>query len=152
MKTKLPDGWHDVTGMKAFINGQWVSATRSMIYIDGWKEGEQFVPGLSVSVSPSSLYGFTSGPSAATIYAGTVVAIPNGGLGPFTYLYEVLTVTGGETPIFTSATLATTTVRQNNVAPNATNTASMKVTVTDSLSNTASTIFEATFTHAGNFS
>lgn len=127
--------WRDLTSAKVCIDGiNWKTITRGLACVDGtnWVPIANFVPPLSVSISPPDALGFVSSSKPARAVTNPVTATPTGGKAPFTYVWSLLS---GATTI-TSPTNASTTFSQV-VASGGSASATARVTVTDALGSTA---------------
>lgn len=98
---------------------------------------------LSLSASPTEVSGGTPGGSPATTDSTT--ATPADGTAPYTYAWTLVSYTAATAPTVLSPTSATTQFRQTGISPNDTVTATFRCTVTDALSNTATTDVLAIF-------
>lgn len=148
MRLNLPSGWHECPQATFYTGSKWAVITRAIFY-DGteWQEIAQFIEPLSVSANDTA--GVASGTDFATVTTGTSTATPTGGLGPYTYAWALISLSGGATPTIVSPSMATTNFRQSNVPSGVTNTAIFEVTATDSLGNTATDQIQVTFVNFG---
>ena len=145
--------WQTITGAKIFANGAWRTVLAGKIYASGaWRDICNFVtppPGgggggggtIVLTISPSPFSRIT----AQHTISNTLTATPSGGLAPYTYSWTVVT----STTTFTigSPTLATTAVTAT-LADNATETCTLRCTVTDSLGSTTHADVNGTFENA----
>lgn len=99
-------------------------------------------PPMSLSVAPSSVAGGTTGGPAITDAA---TATPVGGIGPYTYVWTVISYDAAVSPTVNSPTSASTTFRQTGVPANDAVGAIFRCTATDSFSSTASANVSAYF-------
>lgn len=90
-----------------------------------------FAPALTLAASPAGAFGTAASDVSVNVTTNSVTAIPTGGTGPFTYAWTVVSYTAATSPVITSATNASTTFRQDSMAPDTTASAVFRCTVTD---------------------
>lgn len=139
-KVYVGGAWRSISSGRVCIDGaNYKTITRGIACIDGtnWVTIANFVPTLSVSISPAQAYGYTNPlkPIPQKVTTGPLTATPSGGKPPFTYSWAITSHTG-TSPILNSASSASTTASAT-VAANTEQTASAHVTVTDALGSTA---------------
>ena len=132
MRGRIGGVWVTPTVATAYINGAWRTLPRAKAYIAAaWRDVASFVQPLSLSNAPTS--GFF-GNDHYVAYSNSVTATPTGGLGPYTYLWTVLTTNKTITiNAPTSATTFISTSVQNGIDAFGT----MRCSVTDSLGTVA---------------
>ncbi|MGN6539137.1 MAG: hypothetical protein ACTHKQ_25850 [Mesorhizobium sp.] len=130
---------HAIGSGSVCIGSTYRRITRGVACIDGtnWVTIANFVPPLSVSVSPSTAYGYASPlkPIPQTVTTSPLTATPTGGKAPFTYSWSITSHTG-TSPLLVSPSSASTSARAA-VAANTDQVATAHVTVTDALGSTA---------------
>lgn len=91
---------------------------------------------LACALDTTAVSGFSAGTGTAT--TGTCTASGSGGTGPYTYAWNLVSYTlVAFPPTANSASSAASTFTQTGIDPNTTESAIWTCTVTDSLSNTA---------------
>lgn len=105
----------------------------------------RFADPLTVSASPTS--GAGNGAGTQTVTSGTSTATPSGGFSPFTYSWTLVSSGGGTASTANSPSSASTTFSKPNVAVNDAYTDTWRVTVTDSLGDTATDDITVTFSN-----
>ena len=141
----LGSAWRTVSYGELLIGAAWKRLTRGEMYKDGaWRSLASFTPTLTVSVTPAPAIAYTSPlhPTSSTAFT-VMTATPAGGLGPYTYLYSIVSSTGS-TPVIATPTLASTRISKT-VPAFADITDDFNVVVTDSLGATASQSFSIEF-------
>lgn len=102
-----------------------------------------FAPPITASASPSSVSGTQSSPGFIVVNTTSTTAMPVGGLPPYTYAWASLSGIGSPN----SPTMATTNFGE--VIGPGTESGSFRVTVTDSVGQTATATVSATFRNLG---
>ncbi|MBO9624176.1 MAG: hypothetical protein J7500_15820 [Sphingomonas sp.] len=136
MEGFIAGAWRQFLRSEIYLGGQWRRLTRVEGYVGGqWRTLARFVQPLSVSISPTSVYGFANPfkPSVQTVTSGTVVATPSGGLGPYSYAWS-----SGNSPTSAFNSFTATLAANTELDFAAT------LTVTDSLGSTANASVDVT--------
>jgi hypothetical protein len=100
-------------------------------------------PSLSVTLSDTVVVGGSFG--SGTITTTVCTATPAGGTGPYTYAWTLIDHTSSTLPTALSPTAAASQFRQTGVAPGGDESATFRMTVTDSLAATATANVTAAF-------
>lgn len=108
-----------------------------------WKVVQSFAPPISLSVSPSSVFGSRNVAAVVAVTTDAATATPTGGQAPYTYLW---TQTSGQTAAIVSPFFATTTFRMT-LGPGSFEQATFTCTVTDANGLTAQAFVVATFSN-----
>ena len=148
MDVRLNGAWVSPTQAEIFLNGAWRTLQYGEAFIDGaWRRIVSFVaPYTALSISPSS-------PSASStsepITSGDVTATPNGGFGPFTYSWSIVS-TGGMTGLTINSPSTASTTFTGSVGGTAgdSGTATFRCIATDSLGTSQSATVSVYFEHS----
>jgi hypothetical protein len=118
--------WKPVT-LSVRSGGVWRPVLEAFVRESGvWK---RFYQSLTASAAPGFISGFRLGSGSVTSDAAT--ATPSGGIGPFTYAWEIVSQIGG-TASLTSASTASTEMTATLTAPQ-TITGEIRCVVTDTV-------------------
>lgn len=140
MRVRVGGAWKEVASARVYVGGAWRTLVEARAYVSSaWETIANFVPDLTVSVSPPGASGSTSGAGAVT--TNSVTATPSGGKGPYTYAWTRIL---GNASTVTSPASATTTF-QRFMPPGEEAAETWRVTVTDNLGTAASADIIASF-------
>lgn len=153
MTTKRWDGatWVDVASIKRWDGAAWVAITTYKRW-DGSAWIDIAIPGggggsFSVTISPGTASGLVvSDALNVTVTSNSVTATPSGGTGPYTYAW---TRFSGDSAVSANSPSSATTTFSAIVPKWDSREATMRVTVTDSLSATATADIFVGLTHNG---
>ena len=107
-----------------------------------WRTVATFVEPISLSLSDEYVLAIAG---SATITSKIVTATPTGGTAPFTYLWTLVSHSGGVAPTINTPTTASTTFTKTGVAPDAS--ATFRCTVTSATGGSASAEVLVAFTN-----
>lgn len=131
MRAYANGAWRDVARGKVFAGGAWRTITRALVWQAGaWRTAVQFAPPLGVSVPGLvTVNGYEPGSAVLDAY---VTATPTGGLAPYTYQWaaDAWVELHGQT---LASVTATASVDPGGSGYSAT----LSVTVTDAIGQTA---------------
>lgn len=130
MRARVGGSWQEVESGLVRVGGAWKRLDSVRVYVSGaWKDAETFTPPLSVTTSGDEV---ASRLGAGVATSLPVTATPAGGLGPYTYAWTRLSGVGSaNSPTSASTTFSATLSNGDDVS------GVFRVTVTDSLANTA---------------
>jgi len=142
-------------GIQAFISGMWRTPKRGEAYINGaWRRlirGEAYIGGQwraiasfvgPLSVSSNNAVGTVFSNRAQRVNSQTVTAMPSGGLGPYSYVWTILSGPAQVAAPTNASTLFYAIVNPSDVVQG-----TARVTVTDALGSTAQTTISITLSN-----
>lgn len=148
MDARKNGAWVSPTTAEAYRGGAWRTLKYGEAYYGGaWRQIVSFVaPYTALSISPSApaASSFTSD----TITSKTIVATPNGGLGPFTYSWVLLSSSGLTGVTINSPSNAGTTFTATVGGVGESGTATFRCTATDSFGTGQSATVAVYFEHS----
>ena len=101
MDVRINGAWVSPSRAQVRIGNAWRTVTRAQAYIGGaWRTIATFTPPLTLSLSATSVSGFSFG---GTVFTNNVTVTPSGGQAPYTYAW-VLSSGDGEISYPTAAT------------------------------------------------
>lgn len=147
MQVRKNSAWNSVVSATAYINGVWRPLAYAVAYISGaWRTVATFVQPLSLAISPTGV-GIRVSDSVGplTLQTPSATATPSGGLGPFTYSWQLLSSSVVTNPVINSPASATTTFTATVPDTDMSGTMDCRCTVTDSLGSSAQATIAASF-------
>jgi len=139
MRVRVGGSFKEVASAKVYVSGEWKDLVCAEYY-DGsaWVEIANFLPPMSLEISPSSTSGTIT--SGAVCTTAAVSAAPSGGQSPYTYSWALTSGVGAAT-----APLSATTQFQTALAPGTDALAIFTCTATDSMGVQATDTVSASF-------
>jgi len=138
LQVRVAGTWRPLKTLYVFHLGAW-RRLKTLKMWDGtaWRVVANFVPTLSVTVSPATAYGFANPPKpmVQTVTTTPLTAIPSGGVAPYAYDWSITSHTG-TSPVLNSPHSASTAASAT-VAANTEQVATAHVIVTDALGSVA---------------
>lgn len=136
MEVFFSGAWRTPKRAELVIGGAWRTITRGEAVLNGnWHTIASFVPPLSLTVNPLYADGrrVTPKPTSGSVVTNIITATPNGGAGPYYYVWSIISGTA----IITSPNTASTSFSAI-LPPESEREAVAQVTCTDSNGHVAS--------------
>lgn len=134
-RVRVGGAWAEADTRRVYQGGAWRTVRKAWVYASGsWRQYFIGADPMSAVVSPDEIFATSS--MSTTVGSTAATAVVTGGLAPFTYVWSVVSFDAGVSPTITNSTAASTAFVQTGVAASDTNTATFRVTVTDSAAQT----------------